>query len=293
MKKRGSKISSRKKNKLNKKIVHKYKTKSQIKKPATLKLLKEHDIAIDFATKVYEKFDTFLKAAILFGSAAKKQTTPSSDIDIIFIIDDVSIKWDTELIAWYREELGKLIEKNPYQYELHINTLKLSTWWEDILKGDPIVLNILRNGTPLIDFAGFFTPLKYLLLNGKIRPSPEAIYTSLSRAPVHLANSKRAELNAVEGIYWAMVDSAHAALISTNYFPVSPEHIYTALKEHLVNANLLKPKYAEWFREIFFLHKQISRNKVTELKGVQIDDWQDKADEFINIMAQVVQSLFK
>ena len=47
-------------------------------------------------------------------------TPGKSDIDIIIIIDDASIKWDMELIAWYRQELGKIIQTNPYKKSLHI-----------------------------------------------------------------------------------------------------------------------------------------------------------------------------
>jgi predicted nucleotidyltransferase len=93
----------------------------------TLKLETERDIALDFASRVYRKFDKIIKSVILFGSSAKNTATPSSDIDLIIIIDDVSLKWDMELTAWYREELGKLIKANPYAKPLHINTVKLST----------------------------------------------------------------------------------------------------------------------------------------------------------------------
>jgi tRNA nucleotidyltransferase (CCA-adding enzyme) len=69
----------------------------------TLKIKKETDIAMDFATKIYERFDKIIKSVVLFGSTAKGTNGPSSDIDIVIILDDVSINWDQELIAWYRE----------------------------------------------------------------------------------------------------------------------------------------------------------------------------------------------
>jgi len=122
----------------------------------TLQLKKETDIAMDFAAKVFRKYDKIVKSVILFGSTAKQETVTGSDIDIIILIDDVSINWDQELIAWYREELEKLVKANPYQQVLHINTVKLSTWWEDLLRGDPVVLNVLRYGEAMIDLAGFF-----------------------------------------------------------------------------------------------------------------------------------------
>ena len=164
--------------------------KASLKKFPTLQLIDEKEIALDFATKVYQKFDKLIKSIILFGSHTKNAAVAGSDIDIIVITDDASISWDQELIAWYREELGKIIKINPYKKELHINSVKLTTWWNDNVRGDPVVINILRYGEASIDFGGFFTPLKVLMQQGKINSTPEAIYTCLQRAPLHLARSK-------------------------------------------------------------------------------------------------------
>jgi len=84
----------------------------KIKKPnrkdfPTLKLINEKDIAMDFATRVYEKFEKIIKSIILFGSQTKNTAVTGSDIDIIIVVDDASVNWDQELTAWYREELGK------------------------------------------------------------------------------------------------------------------------------------------------------------------------------------------
>jgi len=257
----------------------------------TLKLKSESAIAMDFATKAYKKFEKSIKSIILFGSAVKQTSVSGSDIDIIIVLDDVSINWDQELIAWYRQELDKILRANPYKKDLHINTVKLSTWWEDLLKGDPVIINILRYGEAMIDMAGFFEPLKFLLINGKIKSTPEAIYSCLQRAPMHIARRKTAELNCIEGLYWAMVDSAHAALISAQVTPPSPEHIPVDLKETFVNTGKLKMKYVVWYRDLLLLHKKISHGEIKNLKGVEIDDWQEKTEEFLDIMAQLVKDI--
>ena len=259
----------------------------------TLQLKKETDIAMDFAAKAYKKFDKIIKSVVLFGSTIKQTTVSGSDIDIIIIIDDVVVNWDQELIAWYRQELEKLIRNNPYQGSLHINTIKLSTWWEDLIKGDPVILNILRYGEAMIDLAGFFNPLKYLLIKGKIKSTPEAIYSALQRAPMHIARSKIAELNAIDGLFWSMVDSAHAALIAINIPPASPEHVPGNLKENFVNAGKLKMKYVVWYRDLLVLHKKIAHGEIKNLKGIEIDAWQDKAEKFLEVMANLVKELIE
>lgn len=276
-----------------KKPAKKTKKKSKIneKDIPTLKLKSESAIAMDFATKAYKKFEKSIKSIILFGSAVKQTSVSGSDIDIIIVLDDVSINWDQELIAWYRQELDKILRANPYKKDIHINTVKLSTWWEDLLKGDPVIINILRYGEAMIDMAGFFEPLKFLLIKGKIKSTPEAIYSCLQRAPIHIARSKNSELNCIEGLYWAMVDSAHAALIAAQVTPPSPEHIPVDLKETFVNTGKLKMKYVVWYRDLLLLHKKITHGEVKNLKGVEIDDWQDKTEQFLEVMAQLVKDI--
>jgi len=254
----------------------------------TLNIVSELDIATDFATKAYQKFDKLIKSVILFGSTVKKTNVSGSDIDIIIIIDDASVKFDTELTAWYREELGKIIASNPYKKELHINTVKLTTWWNDLLRGDPVVINIIRYGEEIIDFGGFFRPLRILLQNGRIKSTPEAIYTSLERAPLHLAQSKRAEISAVEGIYWAMVDSAHALLIASNMTPPSPEFIPSMLIENFVKNKKLEQAYVDWYVQVFQLYKGVVHGNIKEVKGQNIDDLQDKAEKFLSKMAEII-----
>lgn len=258
------------------------------KKPV---LENERDIAIDFATRIQEKFDRLVKASVLFGSQARNTSTPTSDIDIILIIDDAAVSWDLELIAWYREELGKLISSVDYGRELHINTVKLTTWWQDLLYGDPVVINILRYGEVLIDTGGFFNPLKALLYQGKIRSTHEAIYVALQRAPTHLLRSKAAKMGAVEGIYWTFVDSAQAALISIGKIPPSPEQIPQMLYEEFVQRNLLKESYAKTMRDIYELHKNITHGRIHEVKGEDIDKWQNLADTFLGEMTRIIDKI--
>ena len=259
------------------------------------KLTSEKDIAMDFAAKVQQKFDRIVKASVLFGSqtTSKGDSNERSDIDIILIIDDAAIEWDLELVAWYREELGKLIASQEYSRELHINTVKLTTWWEDLMQGDPVVINILRYGEALIDYGGFFNPIKSLLLKGKIKSTPEAVYAALRRAPIHIARSKMAEAGAIEGIYWAMIDSAQAALITAGKMPPSPDRVPAALNETFVQPGLLKSSFVNGFREVYTLHKAISHGQVNDVKGQVIDDWQKMAEEFMKDMDKLIDKMLE
>ena len=275
-------------------MAKKRKTKSKnTPKSVKKEFLSEKEIAMDFAQKAYIKFDKMIKASVLFGSQAKNTANSGSDIDVILIIDDAAINWDLELISWYREELGKIISSQNYSKELHINTIKLTTWWQDLMHGDPVVLNILRYGEALIDSGGFFNPLKALLLQGRIKSTPEAVYAALQRAPAHLARSKAAEAGAIEGVYWAMIDSAQAALITAGKLPPSPEHIPEMLKETFVDSGMLKINSVRAIRDLYALHKSISHGEVSDIKGVELDQWQDTAEKFLLEMTKIIDILLE
>ncbi len=256
-----------------------------------LELSSPKDIAMDFAMKVHQRFDRMVKASILFGSQAKDKASSSSDIDIILIIDDASINWDLELISWYREELAKIIEANDYGKELHVNTVKLTTWWQDMLYGDPVIINILRSGEALIDSGGFFNPLKALLLQGKIHSTLEAVYAALQRAPSHLARSHSSEMGAIEGVYWCMIDAAQAALMTAGKMPPSPEYVPSMLKETFVDSNVLSVDAVKALSELSALHKSIIHGEIRNIKGTEIDKWQETADKFLREMTGIINKL--
>jgi predicted nucleotidyltransferase/uncharacterized protein (UPF0332 family) len=243
--------------------------------------------------KVHKKFDRVIKGSILFGSQTRGEAVSGSDIDIILIVDDAAINWDLELVAWYREELGRLISRQKYGGDLHVNSIRLTTWWEDLLHGDPVVINILRYGEALIDTAGFFNPLKALLLKGKVRSTPEAVNAALQRVPGHLARSQIAEMGAIEGAYWAMVDSAQAALMTAGKMPPSPDHIPQMLKETFVDAGLLKMGYVKSMHDLFKLHKSIMHRQVDKMEGNEIDRWQDIAEKFFMDMTRLINLLLE
>jgi len=264
---------------------------SSVKKFPVYKLETERDIAMDFAQKAYQRFDRMLKAVVLFGSSAKDKSVPGSDIDIILIVDDASIRFDEKLILWYREELEKIIRENPYKKSLHINTVKLTTWWQDLFRGDPVVINIIRFGEAMIDFGGFFNPLKILLQEGKIKPTPESMYSIINRIPGHIIQSKVSEMSSIEGCYWAMTETAQAMLMAVNILPPSPEQIPLLLKQNFVDKNLLKMKYATDMRDLYEVHRSIIHGEVKDIDGKIVDMWQDKAEEFFKVALKIINGM--
>ena len=267
------------------------KPKPDSKKYPTLKIKSRRDIAMDFAEKIVKKFDTLVKAVVLFGSTAKSKAGPGSDIDIIIIVDDATIIFDEKFTMWYREELAKIVSRNPYKADLHINTIKVTTWWEDLIRSDPVVINILRYGEPLIDVGGFIKPLKVLLEKGRIKPTPESIYNVVNRVPGHIVRSKISEMSAMEGCYWSYVECSQALLMAVNISPPSPEHVPALLDQHFVKKGFLNKQILLDFGEVYRLHKEIVYGKLKDLDGKTIDMYQNKSEEFFKIAVKLLDEI--
>src|SRR3989338_4139143 len=167
-------------------------------------------IAYNFTSDLHKELENFIKGVIIFGSTARKTKAARGDIDILVVVDDISISMTPELVEAYRVIIQKIIARTSTK--LHVITLRFSSFWEYIRAGDPVGINILRDGVALID-TGFFDPLQALLKRGRIRPTQESIWNYFIRAPNTLHNSKWHISQGALDLYWAVIDSAHAALM--------------------------------------------------------------------------------
>lgn len=242
---------------------------------------KEFNIAREFAKRVYQEFGTFVKALILFGSTTKGKLAKEGDIDILIIIDDVSINLTRELTHTYRIITEKILAGMPDSERLHIQSMKFSSWWEYVRAGDPVAINVLRYGISLID-TGIFDPLQALLDNGRIRPTKEAIHTYFVMAPASLYRAKDHLLSAMVDLYWASVDAAHAALMALGEIPPSPEHVADMLEQKMVKKGLLKKRYAEIMHRNYVTFKRIIHRDIKEVDGADYDKYKQDTAMFVN-----------
>ena len=243
------------------------------------------DIVYRFANDLYKELGGLIKAVIIFGSAARKKITPKSDIDVLVIIDDLTISLSPEVVEAYRLIVNKTIVK--VSTRLHITTLRFTSFWDYMRNGDPIGINILRDGVALID-SGFFEPLQVLLKKGKIRPTSESIWTYYIRAPNTLHNSKWHLIQATLDLYWAVIDAAHAALMKHGEIPPTPEHIADLLEQKLVKKKLLEHKYVVIMRHFYKLMKMLTHREIKEIKGEEYDKYFKSAEDFVKRMREFV-----
>lgn len=243
-------------------------------------------IAQDFAQKLKSELGDFLVAVVIFGSTVKKTATEGSDIDILVVGNDISFHLTPELIETYRMITENVIQ--AVSRKLHVTSMTFTSFWEYARAGDPVAMNILRDGVALID-TGFFNPLQMLLKQGRIRPSEESIWRYYGRAPRTLTNSRWHLLQATLDLYWAVIDAAHAALMRKGHVPPSPDHAADILYQKLVKEKLLEPKYVETMRKFYKLSKMITHREVKDIKGQQYDLYLREAAEFVERMKKLIE----
>jgi predicted nucleotidyltransferase/uncharacterized protein (UPF0332 family) len=243
-------------------------------------------IANDFATKLKAELGDFLTAVVIFGSTVRFEATERSDIDILVITDDVSFQLTDPLVEGYRIIVENVI--NATSRKLHVTSMTLTSFWEYVKAGDPVAINILRDGVALID-TGMFVPLQQLLKQGRIRPSEEGVWRYFSRAPRTLTNSRWHLLQATLDLYWAVIDSAHAALMRKNVIPPTPDHVADMLDKTLVKKKELEKKYIETMKKFYKLSKMITHREIKEVKGPDYEKYYAEAQDFVNRMKKIIE----
>jgi len=251
------------------------------------------EIVSSFVKKVLSDpgLNKLIKSIVLVGSAARNELNESSDIDILIIIDDTS---------YTREDESKNIDKIEdilddialkVSRRLSIHPFSLTEFTEYASNGHPIVYTFIKDGIPLYD-TGFFTPWKILLKKGKIRRTKEAAEKYLEEVPKTLFEAKVSKVLIVaEKCYEAMVNSAQAVIMLLDQEPSPPSKLPVKLRKTLVDAGLLKSEYVEWLEDIIEFRKKVEHREVTEVPGTLVDEWINKADEFVSKMLNLLVAI--
>jgi len=247
----------------------------------------EHGLARKLSDQLVKEMPGLLSSVVLFGSSARgEKTKHEKDIDMLLIVNDVSIVLSPEVSETFRVIVENISSKISRRF--HINTLKLSNFWDYVRVGDPIGINMLRDGVPLFD-VGIFEPAQQLLFQGRIRPTKESVWIYWARAPNTIQNAQWHVLQALVDLYWAAIDAAHAALMRIGEIPPTPSHVPDMLKEKFVNTKLLDKKYVDIMRNLHKSAKMIAHRELTKVSGDAFDRYLKDTQDFVKEMKKIIE----
>ena len=247
---------------------------------------KEYNTALSFSQELKKEMKDFIKAVVLFGSKARASEEQSTgDIDILIIINDLTLSLKQDMLSTYNiiaNRIAKKLAKN-----MHLTTMKLTDFWDYLRKGDPILFNMLRDGVPVYD-AGFFEPSQVLLQQGRILPSKESMWSYTMRAPAAVQSAEQHITQAALDLHWAVVDAAHAAIMTLGEVPPSPEHIPDMLRKRLVPLGL-ETRYIDTFEHFTKLRSLIEKKQLPQMSGAEYEKYYQHADAFVQRMKQFIE----
>lgn len=247
-----------------------------------------------YAAAVVKKFGKYIKAIVPFGSSVSKLgKTETSDVDVAIIVDNTDVKRMSE-----SELKDKLLQKlvkmsYPFSKKIHPQAYLLTEFWEYLRKGNPVIYNVLRTGTPIYD-TGFFLPIQMLLKKGQIKPSRESVDKHARIARKLLDKTEKTMLKLTKNLHLSAVSSAQAVLMELGYRPPTQKEVPKFVEKYLVKEkDLIDEKYVKMAEELVYLYKDVEHDRREEISGKEIDEYLEKAKEFVNLMKETLKKIRK
>ncbi|MCK4730083.1 MAG: nucleotidyltransferase domain-containing protein [Candidatus Aenigmarchaeota archaeon] len=282
----------------NKRIISKKQTKA-ISKPKKKELTEKQkekikkevfEKAEEFKKQCLKKYKDMVKTIFVFGSYLRKDFTEESDLDVLILLDDTKMRITDEFKESVADNLFKTAKK--LDSRLHIQPpWTITEFWDMVRVSHPLLMTVLRDGWALYD-QGFFIPMKKLLERGKIPASLESIELLMISAPKKIERAKNVRLYQVsEDCYYAMLNSSQAVLMYLGKQVPDPKATPKAVKEYLVDTKMLPRQYYKLLEKVIKFRKDVEHKKVKEVTGAKVDEFLEKAEDYVKEMRKIYQSL--
>jgi uncharacterized protein (UPF0332 family) len=210
--------------------------------------------------------------------------------DIVVVIDD----FNSTVLDQTVDDIKMAASELAYSSRLGLkcDAILVSSLWEGMKSRDDGVMALVRDTLVVYD-NGFFIPLQDLLVTGKIRPSKESVKVYFVKAERSIKSSSEHVSKAILDLYWAVTDSAHAAVMVAGITPPSPKELAETLKRELVARNLVHRRCADIVDSFYDVAKRVMHKEVFEISGREFDSYLADADFFIKEMDDFVKTQFR
>ncbi len=234
-------------------------------------------LARDFSKGLLGEMNELVRAIVLFGSNTNNTLKKDSDIDLMVVLNNVSVYVTPELREAYKIITNKL-NNEISKGKIHLMTINLSDFWDMSRKGDPVIVNVLRYGLPIFD-RDLVEPLQYLLEIGKVRPTREAVNNYLARSRTLFEETDKHMINSILDLYYSVIDVTHAAIMSQGITPASPKEMPEIFSKTFKGKPI--SKYSKDIKEFYALSKDVEKGKKKTISGKEFDILKNKANKII------------
>lgn len=219
------------------------------------------------------------------SSVLLKRPKVSESKELLFIIDDLN----NVIFNQQALDIKMFAVELAYSCDMQVtcDVMLASTFWEGFKTHLEDVMQLTRDSLVLYD-AGFFLPLQDLLVTGKVRPTKESVSVYFTKAEKSIKSADRHVSRAVLDLYWAVIDTAHAAIMVSGITPPSPKDLAEAVRKELVSRNLVHKRCGDIVQRFYEIAKRIMHKEVWEISGKEFDSYLADADFFIKEMDDFV-----
>ncbi|MBI3412890.1 MAG: nucleotidyltransferase domain-containing protein [Candidatus Aenigmarchaeota archaeon] len=249
----------------------------------------------DSCKKILSKHSEKIKAIWIYGSFARGEAKPTSDIDVMTLIDDATTDVSNEELSKINSDISAISEavKESTKINIHFQPAKrLTDWWDLLRSGEPWVFTSMRDALPVYDPSGYVEPLSRLLKEGRLVGTLERSQMLIHRAPSRLEDVRRIFLEDITAdLLFAMVEAGQAVLMFYGIAPPSAKNLGSALRKHFVPDKILHVYYADVVDDFYTLTRKIDHGELTRLTAKEVDAWVTKARDFIYMMDAIFAKL--
>jgi uncharacterized protein (UPF0332 family) len=226
----------------------------------------------------------------LFASILISGHSPDGLAEVLLLVDDFNNVVTDPQVSEAKISASQLAyeQKLPLKFDAMLS----SVFWDGMKTRDEPVMQLAR-GSVVVHDNGFFLPMQDLLVTGKIRPSKESVRVYFVKAEQSMRSSGQHVSRAVLDLYWAVTDSAHAAVMIAGITPPSPKELVGLVKDRLVAGNLVHARCAEIIARSYDIAKKIMHKEVFEIAGREFDSYLADADFFVKEMDEFIQGRLK
>ena len=214
---------------------------------------------------------------ILFGSKARDDAHPHSDVDVLVVVKEITREQD-DRVADYMG--NALVEKGV---NLAAIVLRSKNLQEQIEIGTPFVRNIAQDGIPLLGE-------EIMVGKGK----PEIVARKFLESAHHRLNATRLLFegkeyrDAISRADYAALDAADGALALVGVTPKSHEGTLTFFSLHFIKSGQVDSRYGGLLNKIQKARLYADYNRMIDFTEDDARRAQVEAEDFVNLVEALI-----
>ncbi|MCX8178847.1 MAG: nucleotidyltransferase domain-containing protein [Candidatus Aenigmarchaeota archaeon] len=217
---------------------------------------------VEFTSRLKKIYGDMIKSVVIFGSAARGDMKPGSDIDIWVVVDDTASK-RTEDVNKIRLQIQLMAGEMK---DIHPQMNTLTEFWNWMKIGSPELFNFLRFGFVVHD-TGFIKPVQRMLQMGIITPSEESVSLKTKSSDAIIKRVEAAFKSMIFDLRYSATDICQSVIMYKYKEAPDQKHMSEYL-QRLVKEKLISATIIEKFERLNKIWKDIDHN-IT--KDVTID----------------------